>query len=137
MASDHEQIGNLLAQYCFVTDCGSAEAMAALFWEDATVVFGDNRNTGIDAIRSGFAAWIAKMRDPVAGLRHILHTPWIEIDGETARAHAYYDADGHSRRKGTRIHLRGLYKDRLEKRQGQWRFIEREIQIWRSALDEG
>ena len=135
--SDREQISNLLAKYCFVTDRGSAEEMAEMFWEDATVQFGDRVNRGIDAVRNGFAAWIAKMRDPVDGLRHVLHTPWIDIDGDTAVAEAYYDADGHSRKRGTPIHLRGVYRDRLERRSNEWRFLEREIQIWRSPLDEG
>ena len=134
--SEREQVANLLAKYCFVTDRGSAEEMAALFWDDASVTFGENVNSGIDAVRAGFAAWIAKMRDPVEGLRHVLHTPLIEIDGDAATAEAYYDADGHSRRRGKRIHLRGLYRDRLERRNGEWRFLAKEIQIWRSPLDE-
>jgi len=64
-----------------------------------------------------------------------LHTPLIEIDGDTATAEAYYDADGHSKNKGRLIQLRGVYRDRLEKRSGEWRFIEREVQIWRSVQD--
>ena len=123
-ATDQEQIQSLLAKYCFVTDRGTAEEMAALFWDDAVVKFGDNRNEGIEAVTDGFAAWIRKMRDPVEGLRHVLHTPCIEISG-------------HSRNKGRRISLRGLYRDRLEKRNGEWRFAAKEIQIWRSMLESG
>ncbi len=136
-ASDHEQIQSLLAKYCFATDRGTAEEMAALFWDDAVVQFGENRNEGIEAVTAGFAAWIRKMRDPVEGLRHLLHTPCIDISGNHATAEAYYDADGHSRNKGRRISLRGLYRDRLEKRDGEWRFVAREIQIWRSMLESG
>ncbi len=136
-ATDQEQIQSLLAKYCFVTDRGTAEEMAALFWDDAVVKFGDNRNEGIEAVTDGFAAWIRKMRDPVEGLRHVLHTPCIEISGDCATAEAYYDADGHSRNKGRRISLRGLYRDRLEKRNGEWRFAAKEIQIWRSMLESG
>jgi hypothetical protein len=136
MPTDHEAIQNLLAKYCFLTDRGTADDMAGLFWEDATVTFGDNTNAGIVAVKNGFAAWIAKMRDPVEGLRHVLHTPCIEIDGDSARAEAYYDADGHSKKKGRRIHLRGVYRDKLEKRDNEWRFVEKEIQIWRSMLEE-
>ncbi len=135
--TDREQIHNLLAKYCFVTDRGSAEDMAALFWDDAVVKFGDNTNEGIEAVTAGFAAWIHKMRDPVEGLRHVLHTPCIEISGDHATAEAYYDADGHSRNKGRRISLRCLYRDRLEKRDGEWRFVAKEIQIWRSMLESG
>ena len=136
MSSDHEAIQNLLAKYCLVTDRGSAEDMAALFWDEATVVFGSNTNQGIHEVTAGFTAWISKMRDPVEGLRHVLHTPCIEIAGASATAEAYYDADGHSKKSGRRIHLRGIYRDQLEKRYGQWRFLKREIEIWRSMLDE-
>lgn len=135
--SDHELIQQLLARYCFVTDTGSAEELGALFWDDATVLFGENTNAGREAFERGFNAWIVKMRDPVEGLRHVLHSPWIEITGDTASARAYYDADGHSRKSGRRIHLRGMYIDDLHKRDGEWRFLCREIQIWRSMLNEG
>lgn len=135
MLSDYEQINNLLVRYCFVTDRGSAEDIAACFWGDAEVDFGGRVNRGKAAFTRGFETWITKMRDPVVGLRHILHAPLIEIDGETATSEAYYDADGHSKNKGKLIQLRGIYKDRLEKREGDWRFIHREVQIWRSVLD--
>jgi hypothetical protein len=137
MHSDYDSIHKLLAKYCFLTDRGSAEEMASLFWEDALVRFGGDSNHGIESVTAGFAAWIRKMRDPVEGLRHVLHTPWINVDGDTATAEAYYDADGHSIKRGSSIHLRGVYRDRLEKRNGEWRFIEREIQVWRSMMESG
>ena len=135
LVADHIQIQSLLAKYCFATDRGSADDIAALFWEDCEVDFGGRVNHGVEAARTGFERWIAKMRDPVEGLRHILHTPLIEIDGDRATAEAYYDADGHSKRKGRLIQLRGVYRDILEKRGDDWRFLKREVQIWRSIQD--
>ncbi len=135
MSSDYEQISNVLAKYCFATDRGTAEEIAAFFWEDAAVNFDGRINTGIEEITMGFQKWISKLRDPVEGLRHNLYTPAIEIDSDTATSEAYYDADGHSKNKGKLIQLRGVYRDRLEKRRGEWRFIYREVQIWRSILD--
>ena len=135
MLSDYEQIKNLMVKYCLVTDRGSGSEMAAFFWENARVNFNGRENSGVEAITRGFDSWIEKLRAPVEGLRHILHTPLIEIEGNTAAAEAYYDADGHSKNKGKLIQLRGLYKDKLEKRGGEWRFIYKEVQIWRSMLD--
>lgn len=135
MLSDFEQIQNLLAKYCFATDQGTADDIAALFWEDAVVDFDGNVNAGIDEVRLGFEKWIARLRAPVENLRHLLHTPLIEIDGTTATAKAYYDADGHSKKKGRLISLRGMYCDQLEKRSDEWRFVRREVKIWRSILD--
>ena len=133
--SDYEQISNVLAKYCFATDRGTAEDIAACFWDDAEVNFAGRINSGKEAFTLGFEKWITKMRDPLVGLRHILHTPLIEIRGETATAEAYYDADGHSKNKGKLIQLRGVYRDKLEKRGGEWRLLAREVQIWRSVLD--
>ncbi len=135
--NDHQQIQHLIARYCFIVDTGSAEDMAAMFWDDATLRFGRRSiNAGAQAIRVGLHKWIEKMRDPVVGLRHLAHLPNIEIDGNTATAETYYDADGHSRRRRRPIHLRGVYRDRLQKRGNEWRFIERWIVIMHSTLDD-
>jgi len=135
MPSDFEQIQTLLARYCFVTDTGSAEDMAALFWDDCTVNFDGTINQGLDAATKGFARWIEKRRDPIVGLRHLLHTPEISIDGNRASARCYYDADCHTK-AGRPIQLRGIYIDTLEKRDGAWRFLTREVQIWQSMLEK-
>ena len=135
MRSDYEEIQNLLAKYCFLTDRGTAEEIASLFWDDAVMHFGENENRGVEKITLGLQRWIEKMRDPVVGLRHILHLPHIEINGNDATSEAYYDADGHSKNKGKLIQLRGVYRDQFTKRDGVWRFQRRETQIWRSLLD--
>lgn len=135
MPSDHEQIKNIYAGYCFAVDRGTADDIAGYFWEDCYLNFGGNIHQGADEARIGFSKWIAKMRDPVQGLRHCLYTPLIKVDGDHAKAEAYYDADGHAGRKGKPIQLRGLYRSSLEKRAGEWRFFKHEVQIWNSIRD--
>ncbi|GAB5487072.1 MAG: hypothetical protein Pars2KO_06420 [Parasphingorhabdus sp.] len=135
MPNDHETIQNLYAGYCFAVDRGSADDIAAYFWPECYVNFGGNIHEGAEEARTGFSKWINKMRDPVQNLRHCLYTPLIEIDGDSAKAEAYYDADGHAGRKGKPIQLRGLYRSTLEKRAGEWRFIKHEVQIWHSIRD--
>lgn len=135
--NDHQQIQHLIARYCLVVDTGTAEDMAAMFWDEATLWFGArSRNDGADAIRAGLQTWIDRMRDPVVGLRHLAHLPSISIDGNQATAETYYDADGHSHKRRWPIHLRGVYRDRLEKRGEEWRFIERRIVIMHSTLED-
>ena len=92
MSTDHELIRNIYARYCFATDRGTADDIAALFWEDCTVDFGGNINDGVEAACTGFAKWIHKMRDPVEGLRHCLYTPLIEIDCDHAAVEARQSA---------------------------------------------
>ena len=77
--TDYEQIQNLLARYCFVTDRGTANELADLFWEDAEVDFNGTVNSGIVAMKKGFQRWIKKYRDPVVDLRH--HKESIQING--------------------------------------------------------
>lgn len=131
MPGDRDSILTLLAKYCFVTDRGSADELAALFWPDCTVNFDGNLHAGRAAAREGFARWIGKMREPMEGLRHILHTPLIEVAGEAATSEAYYDADGHVRRSGRAIRLRGLYRTAYARRDGEWRILRHEVQIWK------
>jgi hypothetical protein len=124
--SDREQIQNHLARYCFTVDQGTSEQIAALFWEDARLDF-NGIHSGFEAILQCYAEWIRKARDPVEGLRHLIYVPLIDIDGETAQAETYVDADCHVRRSGRAIQLRSLYRDRLTKRNGEWRFSDRHI----------
>ena len=134
--NDYQQIQHLIARWCFVADTGSVEEMTAMFWEEGRLWFGRrSQNDGLEAIRVGLQRWIEKMRDPVVGLRHLAYAPLIEIDGDRARAQTYYDADGHSRKRRWPIHLRGVYRDRLEKRNGEWRLLERRIVILDSTLE--
>ena len=135
--NDYQQIQNLIARYCFVTDTGTADELLEFYWDDATLVFGErSRNEGADAISRGFERWIETMRDPVVDLRHLVYAPAVHIDGARATAETYYDADGHSLKRRWPIFLRGVYRDKLEKRRGEWRFLERQIVIMRSTLED-
>ncbi len=131
--TDYEQIQNHLARYCHIVDRDGVDAIAALFWDDATLEF-DGTFNGIAEIRGCYSQWIEKMRDPVVGLRHLIHSPSIEILDAEAAAECYFDADCHIRANDRPIQLRGIYKDRLAKRNGEWRFLERQIILYKSAL---
>lgn len=132
--SDYEQIQNHLADYCFRVDRDSADAIAALFWDDAYLeLYG--KHQGIAAIRAAYANWITTMRDPVEGLRHCIFAPHIQLDGDEATSECYANADAHTRKKGRLIQLRALYKDRLAKRNGEWRFSDRRIIVFRGPQE--
>ncbi len=132
--SERELIQHHLAKYCFAVDRDTAEEIAALFWDDARLDF-NGSYTGREEIRQCYAEWIRKARDPVEGLRHLIYVPLIEIDGDHARAETYVDADAHIRKSGRTILLRALYRDRLSRRNGEWRFAERHIVGMRSLHD--
>ena len=127
--SDFEQIHSLLAAYCHVTDRGTAEDIATFYWDDARLVFNDEFN-GRAEIEASYEDWIKNMRDPVENLRHLIYSPYVEIEGDAARAVCYFDADGTSRKKGTPIFLKGEYQDHLQKRDGAWKLAERRIIVY-------
>lgn len=124
--TDYEQILSLLAAYCHVVDRDSAEEIAKLFWEDASLDFGE-RVVGTTEITAFYDRWIRESREPVLNLRHLIYAPAIDIEGARARAVCYFDADCISARKHTPILIRGTYSDTLEKRGEFWRFLERKI----------
>ncbi|WP_010408716.1 nuclear transport factor 2 family protein [Citromicrobium sp. JLT1363] len=131
--SDHVAIQGHLAKYCILVDTAEPAAIAELFWDDARLEFGGEYE-GKDAILACFEAWAKDMREPIEGLRHLLHIPHIEIDGETATSKSYADADGHAKRSGKPIRNRAMYVDVLEKREGAWKFRDRRI-VWMRGLD--
>lgn len=132
--SDRELIQNHLARYCFAVDRESADAIAALFWDDARLEF-NGTHVGREAIRACYEDWINTKRAPVEGLRHMIYMPLIDLGGDHARTETYVDADAHTRRSGRTVLLRSLYRDRFAKRNGEWRFLEREIVPMRSLYD--
>ena len=134
MLTDYEKILNHLEKYCFHVDLGTVEEIVKLFWEDARLEF-NGTHIGEVAIRACYSDWAERLKSPVEGLRHLLHMPEIEIDGDQARSHSYADADAHSKGKGKPIQNRAMFRDRLEKRGGEWRFIERQI-IWMRGINE-
>lgn len=134
MLTEYEKIQNHLAKYCFHVDTGSVEEIVDLFWENATLEF-NGVHVGEAAIRACYTDWSERLKAPVEGLRHLLHMPVIEIDGDQAQSHSYADADAHSKRKGKPIQNRAMFRDKLEKRNGEWRFIERKI-IWMRGIHE-
>lgn len=130
--AEHIAVQSHLAKYCILVDTAEPAVIAKLFWDDARLEFG-GEFTGGEAILACFETWAKEMRDPIEGLRHLLHMPHIEIDGEVASSVSYADADGHSRRSGKAIRNRAMYVDKLEKRGGVWKFKDRKI-VWMRGL---
>ena len=132
--TDQLAIQNHLAKYCILVDTGEPAQIADLFWDDARLEFGGEYR-GSAAIKQCYEKWAVEMRDPVEGLRHLLHIPCIEIDGDQATSLSYADADGHAKRSGKPIRNRATFIDRLRRENGQWKFAYRKI-VWMRGLDE-
>jgi hypothetical protein len=131
-AIDYELIRQLLGHYNMAIDLGDAEGWAATFTPDGVfrctgLPEGNplgGRYEGTDELvayaKTHFG--IAKGR-----ARHWNANLVIECDGETATMRCYLLAltAGAGKLAGTT----GIYEDRLRKVDGEWRFVERHIDV--------
>lgn len=127
--TDHERITAHLARYCHIVDNDDAETIADLFWDDATLVL-NGEHTGRAAVIAAYQDWIGWRREPVEQLRHMIFAPDIEINGEQATVRTYFNAHCFSRKSKRPILIRGIYRDEMAKRGGEWRFLRRAIDVY-------
>ena len=116
---DIEAIKRLKARYCEICDHDDydADAMASLFTEDGSW-HGDGVGNaeGREAIRKLFAGF----PKGIAGARHIVANPLIDVDGDRAHGVWYLIAgvsDGTKSEWGT-----GRYHEDYVKQNGEWKF---------------
>lgn len=135
-SDDVTQIVQLLNQYCHVVDRGSAEEVAALFHPEAVlkpVYEGTAEHRGRAAILAWYSRYGAAAKGAVDHLRHRISCPWVQVDGDTASAVCYLDADSVSRTSGATTLSQGRYEDRLVRHDGRWLFMERAILVHNSV----
>jgi hypothetical protein len=122
---DHHQIRKVLAEYVHGCDRCDTSAMASVYWEDSWDDHGLTQASGAE-----FARIMTTQRIPQDSetLSHLLGQSLIALDGDRAGAETYFIAvtlakgvDGRPR-----CHqLGGRYVDRLERRGGEWKIVDR------------
>ena len=124
LADDALAIANLKAAYCAAADLCATDpdaaraAMAALFTADAQGDYGAAPLAGGAAIAGFLSAGIAQNSN---WMLHMLHSPRIEVSGDTARAQwtVLVHAD---RRDGSGVQvITGRYHDTLRREGAGWR----------------
>ena len=119
MAGDHDDIRNLLAQYCQLLDDGRFDEWLELFAADIEFVVMGMHQQGHEELR----AFIVPAQQPDARGKHMLSEPCIEVDGALGAA----TTDFAWVSKAGEIGQSGRYHDRLVKEADRWRFQRREI----------
>lgn len=118
-ALSREAILRLVAAYCRGVDRGDADLLAALFWEDASVVSGVVNGTGAE-----FAHGIVDfVTTHLEASFHSVANAWIEVAGDHGVGEHYVIA--HARGEGFSTLTGGRYIDRYERRGGEWRIASR------------
>ncbi|MEA2623962.1 MAG: hypothetical protein QOD06_7 [Candidatus Binatota bacterium] len=132
MTEDIVAIEQLLNRYCHTVDRGTADEVAALFHENASLVpvySGGDTCHGREAIREWYAKYNRDFRSKLEHLRHLVASPLIDVTGGEARGELYLIADAITKATGKPFQAAGYYADRYVKEGGRWYFQRREIHV--------
>ena len=118
---DKEQIRELLANYCFHSDSGEAEAFVGLFTQDGILDLGDfAKYQGREAL---LEAQKKKGGKPTP-MRHHTNNIVITINGDAAQAKSYVVVFDVSEQI-PKVVYHGHYFDDLVRENGKWLFKRR------------
>jgi hypothetical protein len=125
--ADHvHAIQNLKARYCATADCsahdpdGAREAFRSVFTDDVVADYGSGELAG-EAVAEFMCTAVPGNSE---WMLHMLHSPLVEIDGETATASWTVSVRSKRRPSGAIDDLVGRYDDRLRLTAGGWRIAQ-------------
>lgn len=118
------EIRNVQERYCRGIDRADPEILRTVYWED-----GQDDHGVFQGDREEYIAWVMPtVRERFVALQHVLGQTSTELDGEFAYAETYFVQ--HSLRPdGVAYASPGRYIDRLERRNGEWRILERKTMM--------
>jgi hypothetical protein len=121
---DLVEINRLMAQYNFAVDGFDGAAFAACFTSDGRFFNGKELLAeGNEGLRA-FPPTLARL----GRIRHVTTSILAEGNGATAESRAYCQLLNSSKERGIYIMTQGIYRDRLVKTDGRWRFAERRFE---------
>ncbi|WP_380876565.1 nuclear transport factor 2 family protein [Sphingomonas sp. DBB INV C78] len=126
-ADDYFAIQNVLFSYPFALDAGDFDAVGELLG-DAIVYSGGAVMADRDpaAVAAAFRNWVITYPDGTPRTRHMLANVMIVPEGEDrARVSSYVMVFQQAEDGPLAPVIGGDYLDRLEKRDGRWRIVER------------
>ena len=114
------EIRNVQERYCRGIDRADADILRTVYWED-----GYDEHGVFSGDREEYIAWVIPVvRERFAALQHVLGQTYTELDGDFAHTETYFVQ--HSLRPdGVTYASPGRYIDRLQRRKGEWRILER------------
>lgn len=129
---DHRAIGDVLARYCRGIDRRDFDLVRSCYHPDAT----DDHGTFKGTVEE-FLAWVPGQLERFESTMHFTGTQLIEIDGDRAHAETYTVAYHRLKEAPARDSIAGLrYVDLLERRNGEWRLVERTVVVEWNRVDE-
>jgi len=127
-SSSHRAIENLIATYAELVDGGDFAGVGVLL-ADATFTGGAGSVSGPDAIEKMLRDNVIIYEDGTPRTKHVTTNVAIELDEEagTAVARSYFTALQALPDLALQPIVSGRYHDRFERRDGQWRFVQRRV----------
>ena len=125
--SSYRAIENLIAAYSELVDDGDFAAVGRLL-ADATFTGAAGTVSG-DAVEKLLTDHVIVYDDGTPRTKHITTNVAIEVDEEagTAVSRSYFTALQALPGLALQPIVSGRYRDRFERRDGQWRFVERQV----------
>jgi ketosteroid isomerase-like protein len=120
---DRLMIRDVIGRWPRGADRHDVEILESAYWEDAQINYQRQFSGG----RADFIDWANELHDrQYESHMHHITNHWAEIDGNVAHAESYVIA--FTRRPDGRQNVSsGRYIDKLEKRNGEWRILIREM----------
>jgi 3-phenylpropionate/cinnamic acid dioxygenase small subunit len=124
----YRAIEGLIATYAELVDDGDFAAVGVLL-ADATFTGGAGSVTGRQAIEKMLRENVIVYDDGTPRTKHVTTNLAIEVDEEagTAVSRSYFTALQALPDMALQPIVSGRYHDRFERRDGQWRFVERRV----------
>jgi 3-phenylpropionate/cinnamic acid dioxygenase small subunit len=128
--ASYRAIENLIATYAELVDDGDFAGLGAMLG-DATFTGSGAPVSGPDAIEKMFRDMLIVYDDGTPRTRHVTTNVVIEADEEagTAVSRAYFTVLQALPGLVLQPIVSGRYRDRFERRDGQWRFAERRVLV--------
>ena len=128
MASSHRAIESLIARYAELVDDGDFAGVGALLAE-ATFTGGAGSVSGGNAIERMLRDDVILYEDGTPRTKHVTTNIAVELDEDagTAVARSYFTVLQALPDLPLQPIAGGRYHDRFERRDGQWRFVERRV----------
>jgi ketosteroid isomerase-like protein len=126
---DRQEIADLCVRYTFALDTKDWALLESCFTGAPSFVHPGGRLEGFEAI-------LARTRSALESLdasQHLLGNVMAAVDGDTARAASYFQAQ-HVRAGGDTYIIAGSYTDTLARTCGGWKIAERvQAYLWRDG----
>jgi 3-phenylpropionate/cinnamic acid dioxygenase small subunit len=128
--SSYRAIENLIAAYAELVDDGDFAGLGRLL-ADATFTGNGTPVSGPDAIEKMFRDMLIVYDDGTPRTKHVTTNVIIDVDEEagTATSRAYFTVLQALPGLPLQPIVSGRYRDRFNRRDGQWRFAERRVRI--------